>query len=96
MIPLFQFTRNYRSRCQDVECFENMVLTIPNTTNEVFQCIKRNICQIGNANLKTHVRTLYNANNRCRNLCQEIGILVIIAFRNCLAFHTELWNHTWY
>ena len=59
VIPLFQFTKKYRNRCQNSECFEKMVLTIPSTTNELFQCIERNICQIGNAHLNTHVRALY-------------------------------------
>ena len=55
VIPLFQFTRRLRQLCKTTECFENMILTIPNTTNELLQCVKQNICQIGNAHLKTHV-----------------------------------------
>lgn len=63
IIPIFQFTPDYRSICSDDSCFERMVTEIPQSTSQILQCMHSHRCQVANAYLTTHVME--------RNECDE-------------------------
>lgn len=55
IIPLFQFTKQYKKQCHTPGCFERMFKNRPRTKEQLLDCMEKAECQIANAHLQTHV-----------------------------------------
>lgn len=55
IIPLFQYTREYRNQCSTTGCYERMFKDRPKNITEVKMCFRQGYCQMANAHLTTRV-----------------------------------------
>ena len=56
VLPAFQFTTQVREICKtEPNCFEQLKKDLPATKADLLNCMHREVCQIANARLPTHV-----------------------------------------
>lgn len=56
VLPAFQFTTKVREICKTTpNCFEQLKKDLPSNKAELLNCMHREVCQIANARLPTHV-----------------------------------------